>query len=115
MSTYRVGVGKVEVTNHDKGLQLQGFADKTQKSEGDPSPLYSRAFLVADDSSQNPKLVAIVVVDIWGVSTKVKDAVITQLSELKGPKGLNAFTIGNVLISGTHTHSAPGGYSGGLL
>src|SRR5690606_32874732 len=47
------------------------------------------------------------VADIWSCTQAVKMEVIKRLKENYG----NIYTINNVLISGTHTHSGPGGYS----
>lgn len=55
--------------------------------------------------------VAIVVVDIWSATRRVKDAVLKGLSAAHG----DVYVEENVLLAGTHTHSAPGGYSGALV
>lgn len=108
-SHYSVGTGIAEITDPAAGLPLQGMADSNQISTGVDAPLYARAFTVTD---QNTGLsVAIVIADIWSGTRRVKDAVVRRLSALhRSPFGEQ-----NLLLAGTHTHSAPGGYSGMLL
>jgi neutral ceramidase len=104
-SNYRIGIGISEVTDTRIGLQMQGFADTSQKTAGVESQLYSRAFIVADPVG--PESVVIVSADIWSATSVVKLEVVKRLQAMGMP-----YTSDNVLISGTHTHSAPGGYTG---
>jgi neutral ceramidase len=55
--------------------------------------------------------VAIVVADIWSGTRRLKAAVLERLAATHG----DVYTEANLLLAGTHTHSAPGGYSGALL
>jgi Neutral/alkaline non-lysosomal ceramidase, N-terminal len=55
-SNYRVGTGIYEVTDPAIGLQMQGFADDRQKTTGVESPLFSRAFIVEDQTRQGSAL-----------------------------------------------------------
>jgi neutral ceramidase len=106
---YSIGTGIAEVTDRAAGLPLQGMADSNQISTGVDGPLYARAFIVTDQDTGHS--VAIVVADIWSGTRRVKDAVVRRLSALhRSPFGEE-----NLLLAGTHTHSAPGGYSGMLL
>jgi neutral ceramidase len=106
-SNYRVGIGIYEVTDPAIGLQMQGFADDSQKTTGVESPLFSRAFIVEDQTTG--MRVVIVSADIWARTNVVKQAVVNRLQLQFGTL---IYTSDNVLISGTHTHSAPGGYAG---
>ncbi|HSO98893.1 MAG TPA: neutral/alkaline non-lysosomal ceramidase N-terminal domain-containing protein, partial [Solirubrobacteraceae bacterium] len=91
---------------------MQGMADRSQVTAGVESRLYARAFVIADTASVNAAgRVAIVVVDIWSATRRVKDAVLKSLSAAHG----DVYIEENVLLAGTHTHSAPGGYSGALV
>ncbi len=110
--SYNVGTGIGEVTDPAVGLPMQGMADKNQVTTGVESPLYARAFVVADQpDAAAGGCVAIIVADIWAGTRRVKDAVLEQLAAAHG--GL--YGEDNVLLAGTHTHSAPGGFSGTLL
>jgi neutral ceramidase len=109
---YNIGTGIGEVTDPAVGLPMQGMADKNQITTGVESPLYARAFVIADpESATADGRVALVVADIWSGTRRVKDAVVQRLAAAHA--GL--YTDENVLLAGTHTHSAPGGYSGTLL
>src|ERR1700736_3438054 len=104
---YRIGTGISEVTDETFELQMQGFADDSQKTAGVETPLFSRAFIV--EPGQGPgKPVVIVSADIWAATSVIKQEVVKRLQETFGTR----YTSDNVLISGTHTHSAPGGYAG---
>src|SRR5918911_2211965 len=106
---YNIGTGIGEVTDPAVGLPLQGMADRNQIATGVESPLYARAFVVAQALSAEPGArVALIVADIWSGTRRIKDGVLKRLAATHG--GL--YTEANVLIAGTHTHSAPGGFSG---
>jgi len=106
-SNYRIGTGISEVTDRTIGLQMQGFADERQKTTGVESSLFSRAFIV-EEQGVGKRRVVIVSADIWAATSVIKQEVVKRLQETFGTR----YTSDNVLISGTHTHSAPGGYAG---
>ncbi|HUO69788.1 MAG TPA: neutral/alkaline non-lysosomal ceramidase N-terminal domain-containing protein [Solirubrobacteraceae bacterium] len=109
---FNIGTGIGEVTDPAAGLPLQGMADRNQIATGVESPLYARAFVVSDPASSTAEgRLAIIVADIWSGTRRVKEAVLERLTA--SHPGL--YTDENVMFAGTHTHSAPGGYSGTLL
>jgi neutral ceramidase len=109
---YDIGTGIADVTDTAAGLPMQGMADRNQVSTGVESPLYARAFVIAESPSVGAGArVAIIVADIWAGTRKVKDQVLARLAT--NCPGL--YTEENTLLAGTHTHSAPGGYSGMLM
>ena len=109
---YRIGTGIAEVTDSAAGLPMQGMADSSQITTGVESRLFARAFIVAAEGSQiAAERVAIVIADIWSCTRRVKDGVVERLAAAHP----GVYVEENVLIAGTHTHSAPGGYSGNLL
>ncbi len=105
-SDYLIGTGIYDVTGPAAELGMMGMASIEQKTEGIHSRLFTRAFIVCDQSSN--KRVVILSADIWSCSQAVKMEVVKRL---KGLYGNELYTIDNVLLSGTHTHSGPGGYS----
>jgi neutral ceramidase len=109
-SNYRIGTGISEVTDRTIGLQMQGFADERQKTTGVESSLFSRAFIV-EEQGVGKRRVVIVSADIWAATNVVKQEVVKRLQKKFG----TLYTSDNVLISGTHTHSAPGGYAGYII
>jgi len=105
MSNYQLGVGRINITIKRKGVQLQGMADPHQLSEGVLHSIYSRAFVIRS----GVKELVIVVADIWSCTRSLKLSVIDKVNRELAARRLSAE---NVMIMGTHTHSAPGGYSG---
>jgi neutral ceramidase len=113
--SYRIGIGKADITGPSVGLAFMGMSNPLQTGRGIHSRLFSRAFVVEDRDTQ--KFLAIVVPDLGLCSLAVKLAV---ASRLKGDlafrvNGHGAFDESNVLITATHTHSGPGGYSDYLI
>lgn len=117
-----VGVGRAIITDvaardPDSRLPMQGWVEPDQLSSavdddtpalggsGTEVPLIARAFVLADGDSGTRA--AIVVADIWSGSIALKQAVVDRLSR-GNPE--SPWTADTILISGTHTHSAPGGY-----
>ena len=110
--SYAIGTGIGEVTDPAIGLPLQGMVDEDQIATGVESPLFARAFVVAErPAAAEAGCVAIIVADIWAGTHRVKDAVLRRLAA----SHQGVYTEENVLLAGTHTHSAPGGFSGNLL
>ena len=78
---YNIGTGIGEVTDPAVGLPMQGMADKNQITTGVESPLYARAFVIADpESATADGRVAIIVADIWSGTRRVKEAVLQRLA-----------------------------------
>ena len=84
---------------------MQGMADPDQKTTGVESTIYARAFIIQDFGCD--KSVVIVIADLLAGMEAVKSEVIKRLKS----QFLSLYDDNNVLISGTHNHSAPGGYS----
>lgn len=103
---YLVGVGKSDITDPAIGLGMQGMADKHQRTTGVESRLYAKAFIAVDPESA--KRVAIASTDLWSGTHIVKHEVLQRLQKIYGS---DLYQLDNLLISGTHTHSGPGGYS----
>ncbi len=113
------GIGKASITDpagyHPmSALNMQGWSVPSQKSTSieTDNNLYARAFVV-DNPGQSPgqpphqERLVMVVCDMWTCSIAVKAEVARRLRMgAENP----SFTLGNLWIAGTHTHSAPGGY-----
>uniref|UniRef100_A0A8C3MSL8 Neutral ceramidase n=1 Tax=Geospiza parvula TaxID=87175 RepID=A0A8C3MSL8_GEOPR len=85
-------------------LLQMGYANPDQVGGGLLSRLYSRAFIVAEP--QGSRRVVFVSADIGMVSQRVRLEVLKQLRSKYG----ELYRQDNVILSGTHTHSGPGGY-----
>jgi len=102
---YNIGTGIAKVTDPAIGLGMQGMADDKQKTTGVESDLYARAFIIHHINSN--KRIVLLNADIWSCVYSVKAEVIKRLQNEFG----NLYNDENVLLSGTHNHSGPGGYN----
>ncbi|UCG24406.1 MAG: neutral/alkaline non-lysosomal ceramidase N-terminal domain-containing protein, partial [Chloroflexota bacterium] len=108
MSEYKIGTGIYDITGPVYDGVMMGFAEENQKSRGIHLRQYARAFVILHKPTK--KRVAIVVADIWSATIAVKREVIRRLQDTRGLDP-DVFTAENVMITGNHTHAAPGGYS----
>lgn len=84
-----------------------GYAKLTQRGYGLHLRQWSRAFIIDDGTNR----IVFVSVDTGMVGYGIKEAVIENLSASYG----DIYNVQNVIISGTHTHSTPGGFMEHLL
>ncbi|MGL5942611.1 MAG: neutral/alkaline non-lysosomal ceramidase N-terminal domain-containing protein [Waterburya sp.] len=105
MTIYKIGTAISNITNPAIGLMMQGMVDPDQRTTGVESKIYARAFILQDLNAGNT--IVIVVAEILAGMEAVKTEVIKRLRS----KFKSLYDDDNVLISGTHTHSAPGGFS----
>jgi neutral ceramidase len=104
---YLVGSGAADITGPIVDLQLSGFTRSTQIANGIQTRLTARAFIFGE-ADQSRRLV-FVVTDLLGSSHEVRLSVVDNLRAKYG----DLYSLDNVIVSATHTHSAPGGYSHG--
>ncbi len=98
--SWRIGVGKADITPDVPGIGMLGYGIRDQNVQGVATPLFARAFVVQDGDAR----LAYCLADICFISQSVRDRVMERLDSL----GLNEH---QVMLSATHTHSGPGGYS----
>jgi neutral ceramidase len=104
--TFQVGAGIYDVTGPAAEVGMMGYGKSEQKTAGIHQRLRSRAFVIV--SPCNGRRVAFVSADLGMLFQGVKQRVIQQL---RGYGGGDLYTDANVILSATHTHSGPGGYS----
>ncbi len=102
---FQVGAGLYDVTGPAAELGMMGYAMVDQKTAGIHQRLRSRAFVIS--STCNGKRVAFVSADLGQVFQGVKQQVMEKLRAKYG----TLYSDENVLLSATHTHSGPGGFS----
>ncbi|QTD46300.1 neutral/alkaline ceramidase [Ottowia testudinis] len=102
---YVVGAGLADSTGEVAENTMFGYADDKQVSTGLQQRMHARAFTLTD--GQTGKGVLLVVVDAGAISQAIHQQVLRQLAARYGGR----FTEQNVMISATHTHSGPGGFS----
>eukprot|EP00075_Anas_platyrhynchos_P004629 XP_012952758.2 putative neutral ceramidase C [Anas platyrhynchos] len=101
---YLLGAGRADCTGPVAEIPLMGYANPDQVGGGLLTRLYSRAFIVAEPNSS--KRVVFVSIDIGMVSQRLRLEVLKKLKSKYG----ELYRQDNVILSGTHTHSGPGGY-----
>jgi len=84
---------------------MMGYSDLSQTTKGIHLRLKSRAFVIEEPTSG--VRVAIVVADLGMVFNSIKKDILRKL-QMEFP---NMYTDSNLLLSATHTHSGPGGFS----
>ncbi|WP_411823364.1 neutral/alkaline ceramidase [Leptospira sp. 'Mane'] len=104
-SPYLVGSGIYDITGPAAEVGMMGFAESAQKTEGLYMRLWSRAFIIGDSS----KRVVFVSADLAMVFQAVKQGVSRKIAS--DAELAPYYNESNVLLSATHTHSGPGGYS----
>ncbi|XP_005385955.1 PREDICTED: neutral ceramidase [Chinchilla lanigera] len=103
-SGYHIGVGRADCTGQVSDINLMGYAKAGQNAQGLLTRLYSRAFVMAEPDGSNR--VAFVSIDIGMVSQRLRLEVMDRLQNKYG----SLYRRDNVILSGTHTHSGPGGF-----
>ena len=101
---YRVGAGIADITGEPAEVGMLGYADPAQTTAGLASRQWARAFVVADDAGRR---VALVSSEVDFITQAVQTEVLRRLRARFG----DAYTDQNVVLTATHTHSTPGGYS----
>jgi neutral ceramidase len=104
-----VGRGLADITGEAAECGMLGYGKATQQTEGIHTRQHARAFVVAE-GLDGPR-VLLIVNDLPLLLESVHQEVIHRLRAAYG--GL--YTAANTMITATHTHCAPGGYSHHLL
>ncbi|HWO67616.1 MAG TPA: neutral/alkaline ceramidase [Umezawaea sp.] len=105
---YLVGRGISDVTGPAAENGMMGYSDFDQKTTGIHQRQRSRAYVVVDRA--NGKRVAYVNADLAMIFRAVQEGVLGKLQARYG----DLYTRENLLLSATHTHAGPGGYSHNL-
>ncbi|PSR74027.1 Neutral/alkaline nonlysosomal ceramidase [Coniella lustricola] len=109
---YLLGVGKADITGPVVEVNLMGYADPSQVGSGLRQRLYSRAFIVGDVARPADRFVYLVL-DTQSGDTAVRYGILAGLADL-GPE-YAVYGQHNVAVTGTHSHSGPGGWLNYLL
>lgn len=108
-NTYLVGAGIYDITGPAAEVGMMGFADDTQNDAGISMRLRSRAFVVGDGTNR----IVFVSADTWAMSQMAKMRIGEKLAA--DPIMSKHYSLKNVCVSATHTHSAPAGFDGYFL
>ncbi|XP_012227220.1 neutral ceramidase [Linepithema humile] len=102
LATYSIGVGRADCTGPIADIVFMGYAKIEQKGNGLHLRTFSRAFII-DDGVERFVFVS---VDSAMICHDIRQEVLRKL-RLQFD---DMYTERNVMISGTHTHSSPGGF-----
>ena len=102
---YLVGRGIADITGEPADTGMLGYGKSWQRSDGIHLRLRSRAFVVVDQASG--RRVLLVVNDLPMVFDSVHRALLRRLALRYG----DLYTEQNTMVTATHTHCGPGGYS----
>lgn len=109
---YLIGVGRADITGPVVEINFAGYAAVGQTGSGLRQRLYSRAFIVADANKPEDRFVYLIL-DIQSGDTAVRFGILDGLAALG--KEFAVYGQGNVAVTGTHSHSGPGGWFNYLL
>ena len=101
---YLLGVGIADITGPIVDVGFTGYAQPTHIATGIHTRLNARAFIIGE-LEDGPRLVY-VVADLLNVSQELRLEVVDRLQTEYG----DLYSLDNVVLSATHTHSSPGGY-----
>ncbi|QUH03330.1 neutral/alkaline ceramidase [Saccharopolyspora erythraea] len=108
-ASFLVGRGISDATGEVAECGMMGYGRFDQQAAGLHTRLRARSFAIATPDGGDPVL--LIVVDSPMIFESVHQAVLRRLGERFGDR----YTEQNVLITATHTHAGPGGYSHHLL
>lgn len=102
---YMLGTGTGDVTGPVVDVEFPGYALPTHIANGIHTRLKARAFIIGEvEGSQR---LVFVTTDLLNMSHEIRLSVVENLRAEHG----DLYTLDNVILSATHTHSSPGGYA----
>ncbi|OBK81530.1 alkaline ceramidase [Mycolicibacter heraklionensis] len=102
---YQVGRGIADITGEPAECGMLGYGVASQQTDGLHNRLRARAFVIADATAGTRLL--LVVCEIPLLLESVHHEVLGRLAATYG----ELYTFHNVMLTATHTHCGPGGYS----
>lgn len=102
---YLIGVGAADITGPVVDVEFNGYSRSTHIASGIQTRLTARAFIIGElDGSRR---FVFVVTDLLLSTHEMRLALVENLQATYG----DLYSIDNVVISATHTHSSPAGYA----
>ena len=103
---YLVGVGIADVTGEAGGVAMMGYALPYQRTAGIHLRQWARAFIIAEPAPDGKRIV-FVNTDLGMIFQIVHQEVLRRLEHAYPGR----YAAANTMLSATHNHSGPGGYS----
>jgi len=104
-AVYNIGTGISDITGEAAEAGMFGYSKIDQQTGGIHQRQHARAFIVEDPATK--QRVAVVVTETGAVMQGVQQAVLARLKARYGA----LYSDANVLLTATHTHAGPGGFS----
>jgi neutral ceramidase len=108
---YLIGVGKADITGPVVEINFAGYANSDQVGSGLRQRIYARSFIIGEVGTTNRFVY--VVLDTQSGDTAVRNGVLDGLAALGS--AYSVYGQSNVAVTGTHSHSGPGGWFNYLL
>src|SRR5882757_6914988 len=108
---FLVGRGVSDVTGEPAGVGMLGYGKADQRTEGIHTRLRARAFVISEPGPGASKRVLLVIAELPLIFESIRRAVLDRLATRYG----DTYTEANVMLTATHMHCGPGGYSHHLL
>ncbi|KAH8696415.1 putative neutral/alkaline nonlysosomal ceramidase [Talaromyces proteolyticus] len=111
-STFLVGVGKADITGPVAEVPLVGMGNSSQIGTGLRQRIFARTFIFADPANATNTWIY-TVLDNQSGDTAIRHGIVQGLASLG--EEYSQYGQHNVAITGTHSHSGPGGWHNYLL
>lgn len=95
-----VGFGKAEITAYEPEMAMMGWGRMDNRIVGVHEPLFARAIAIRRDG----RLLVYCAIELMAVSLAIREEVLARLAA----SGVDEH---NLMLTATHTHSGPSGYS----
>ncbi|MFW2389329.1 MAG: neutral/alkaline non-lysosomal ceramidase N-terminal domain-containing protein [Polyangiales bacterium] len=104
-NNYLIGSGIGDITSPLVDVPYSGYSLPTHVANGIHTRLKARAFIIGEpDSDQR---LVLLTADLLNISHEIRLSVVENLQAKYG----DLYSLGNVVLSATHTHSSPAGYA----
>lgn len=102
---YLVGGGIGDITSPVVDVPFSGYSLPTHVANGLHTRLKARAFIIGE--LEGDQRLVLVTADLLNISHEMRLSVVDELQEKYG----DLYSLDNVVLSATHTHSSPAGYA----
>jgi neutral ceramidase len=104
--SYEVGFARTDITAYEPGMIMLGWAAAHNRVKGVATRLHARACVVRDPKTHRSVVYACA--DLCFITLAVRQGVLAKLAAEYPERGFGEH---NVMLTATHTHSGPSGYS----
>ena len=110
-TSFRYGAGIGDTTGPALGEELLGMADPAQVSQGIQSRQHAEAFAIASECGGRTGRAMLITIDSAHAFDSIKFGLLRRIAEDTEDHLSDYWTMDNIMISATHTHSSAAGIS----